>query len=344
MQPVISQAIERGLAFLSARQMPSGQFPVERTVVQHDGSHETAPDISLFATAHIAHSLGYLPHAPAREMLNHALQFFLDEMEGPGLWRHWGRDDANNRRFIPADVDDIASISSLLRQHGRAFPDNRAIVRANRNHTGLFYTWLILRPQPTLSRAWWRAVLSELNLPRLTVFWRYTEAARGDVDAVVNANVLLYLGERDETRPVIAWLREIIEQGKEANCDKWYRDSFTFYYAVSRAFASGVKSLGFAGAFCLARLAENIGPDGVIGENALHTALALNALRNFDLRPDFCAAAVGYLLRAQDDDGSWDSTVFYYGGPKRLALWGSAELTTGLCLEALQHYAKSTSE
>lgn len=339
MQTLVSQSLERGLQFLAARQMPSGQFPVEKTLVQSDGRAETSPDISLFATAHIAYALGKLPHAPAREMLNRALQFFLDEMEGPGLWRHWGRDDANNQRFIPADVDDIASISYLLRQHGVGFPDNRAIVLANRNRAGLFYTWLILRLQPTLCGAWWRAVLSELNLPRLTLFWRYTEAARNDVDAVVNANVLLYLGERDETRPAIVWLREIMGQGREADCDKWYRDPFTFYYAVSRAFASGVKGLEFAGAAGLARIGESVGADGVIGENALHTALALNALCNFGLQPDFCAAAVKHLLRAQRADGGWDSFPFYYGGPKRLAHWGSAELTTGLCLEALQHYA-----
>jgi hypothetical protein len=327
------------LQFLAERQLPSGQFPVVVTFHYQEGS-PSEQDEALFATTHIVHSLGFLPDPLARTMISRALAYFQAEMNGPGLWRHWNREAVRDGRrlypFIPADLDDMAGVSALLKRHGVRFPDNRALMLLNRNRAGRFYTWLLIRPTPTLNLHYWRVMLSEITLMRLTAFWAGTEAGYHDVDGVVNANVLLYLGERAETRPVIDWLIEIVQNGEEVRCDKWYRDRFTFYYALSRNYYAGIAALGRVRAQIVTRLEEAAHDDGRIGDSALHTALAANTLLDFGERSPLLERALTFLIETQSDEGSWPSAPYYYGGPQMTVAWGSDELTTGLCLEALQ--------
>lgn len=337
----ISDAIGAGLDFLAARQMPSGQFPVEVTSCFGD-EPRTRPDDALFATSHIVYSLGYLPQPSSCDMISRALSYFQSEMSGHGLWRYWNRDAKWHGRslysFIPADLDDIASISYLLQRHSVPFPDNRGLMLYNRDRNGLFYTWLMLRPNPPMDWLYWRTLLAEVTIPRYTVFFKATEAGYNDVDGVVNANVLLYLGERPETQAVVEWLIDIVETGQEATCDKWYRDPFPFYYALSRNFHAGVRGLESAKGVVVERLEAAARADGQVGENVLQTALAANSLLNFGERSEALEQAVGHLLRSQGASGSWPSAPFYYGGPKKLNSWGSDELTTAICLEALQRF------
>lgn len=334
----VQDAIRRGLAFLAARQLPSGQFPVEATSHWKPGS-PVVEDASPFATSHVAYSLGFLPLADVRPMLDRALAYLRREMTPSGLWRYWNRDAVwEGRRilsFIPADLDDTASHSWLLARHGVDFPDNRTLLLHNRDARGLFYTWFVPRARATSDLRYWRAVLGEVTVARMTVFWKTTEAGYRDVDAVVNANVLLYLGERPETAPVVAWLGRIVAEGREADSDKWYRDLFTFHYALSRCHHAGIRGLGHLGPAIRDRLAATVRPDGGLGEHPMHAALALNAILNMGIDAPFVPHALAHLLDAQAADGSWPSAPYYYGGPQKSVSWGSRELTTGLCLEAL---------
>jgi len=76
-------------------------------------------------------------------------------------------------------------------------------------------------------------------------FWKLVpEASRHDVDAVIEANVLFYLGERPETQPIIEYFIRVLRGGEEDSCDRWYLNRFMFYYAVSRNFHAGVVALG----------------------------------------------------------------------------------------------------
>lgn len=331
-------AIRRGLAFLAGRQLPSGQFPVQATSHWKPGS-PVVDDASPFATSHVAYSLGFLPDATVRPMLDRALDYLRREMSGPGLWRYWNRDATwEGRRilgFIPADLDDTASHSWLLRKHGTAFPDNRHLLLHNRDGRGLFFTWFVPRARATADLRYWRAVLGEVTLARMTVFWKTTEAGYSDVDAVVNANVLLYLGERPETRPVVEWLGRIVDEGREAESDKWYRDLFTFHYALSRCHHAGIGGFGRLGPTIRDRLAAAARADGGVGEHPMHAALAVNSMLNLGMDDPFLARALGHLLETQADDGGWPSAPYYHGGPQKSVSWGSRELTTGLCLEAL---------
>jgi hypothetical protein len=134
---------------------------------------------------------------------------------------------------------------------------------------------------------------------------------------------------------VIDYLIEIVRKRKEGVCDKWYWNRLSFYYAVSRNFYAGVQAFAVVRDEVIARIVEGAGEDGRIGANALDTALAVCALRNWGSAPPALVRAVRFLLGAQGADGAWPATVFYYGGPKRRNGWGSRELTTGFCLEAL---------
>lgn len=341
----LEYAVDRGVAALSRRQLPTGQFPAEVTFHDREGS-PSQPDEALFPTAHIVYSLGFLPHAAAKEMISRAMDYFAVEMDGPGLWRHWNKSaqiagrQAGVGRAIPADLDDIASVSYLFQRHGVGFPDNRDLIVLNRNRDGRFFTWLVPRPTPTLNPHYWRTVLSDLSIGRCA-FFRYTPASYGDVDGVVNANVLLYLGERKETQDVISWLKQVVDEGREAECDSWYHDGYTFSYALSRCYLAGVRTLGSVIPQIVARIQSNAQADGQIGDNALHTALAVNTLLNFDEHSAVVRNAVEYLVRVQQADGAWESAPYYYGAPTKAWSWGSQELTTGICLEALYRYCGS---
>jgi len=328
-----------GIEFLHARQLENGQFPIEMTTLSN-GVVSTEPDEALFATAHIVYSIGFCENAIATIMVKRSLNYFRNEMTGHGLWRHWNKSSMRGNRklypFIPADLDDMANISYLLRRHGVEFPDNRKLFLLNRNRDGLFYTWLMLRPTFTLNLRYWQTVISEFNIPRFTIFWKVTEAGYSDVDGVVNANVLLYLGKSGTVRPVVDWLCNVVRSGQEAECDKWYRDIFTFHYALSRLYLDGNSSFQPIRDVAIERMNRSAHPGGCIGENVLHTALAVSTLLNYGAANDTVEHAIGYMLDNQDSDGSWPAYPYYYGGPLKVAHWGSRELTTGLCLEALQ--------
>lgn len=330
----LSSGIERGLEFIRRRQLPTGEFEV---LAWHDltRANESVVDSSPFSTALIAYSLSFSDSEKAREVIGRASQFLLAEMEDGGLWRYWTKKH-HYHRLLPPDLDDTACASIALRQNGIAFPSNINLISLNRDRRGLFYTWMTPRWPLPPNAAYLRVVLRELLDPlKFYGFWKYSEPSRDDIDGVVNANVLFYLGESDRTRPVIDYLIEIMRERKEGECDKWYWNRFSFYYAISRNFHAGIQAFAAARDEVVARIVEASNDDGRIGANALDTALAVCALQNWGSTPPALARAVRFLLGAQGANGEWPAIVFYYGGPRRRNGWGSEELTTGLCLEAL---------
>lgn len=335
-QHTLLGAIDRALDFLNRQQLPDGRFPVN-CMMNAPGYSSTFQDESVFATSHIVYSLGYSLSEKAKSMVQRGLRFFQEDMLWPGVWRHWKK-GSPKYSFIPPDLDDIACISFLLKHHGVKFPDNRNLLFLNRNRQGLFYTWLIPRLVPTVNPVYWWTTLRDLNPARLYFYWKKTAARRGDVDSIVNANVLLYLGQCEGTAAVIDYLIQLVREGREGSSDKWYQDSITFYYAISRDYAAGVKDLHVVREQTISRLESAAAANGCIAGNVLTTALSCCTLMNFDCDSTALHAGINYLLSTQDPDGSWENIRFYYGGPGRISSWGSCELTTGFCLEALERY------
>lgn len=333
----LETGIERGLDFLQHSQLPSGEFKV---FMSTDDSLEKdcVVDSSPFPTALIAYSLGLADAAKAGVMLDKSLRFLLAEMEGQGLWRYWTKQHQYHS-MIPPDLDDIACVSYVLRRHGVPFPPNGKLILANRNPQGLFYTWLTPRWPPPANVRYLSAVLRQwLNPVKLYYFWKLNESTANDVDCIVNANVLFYLGESPATEAVVDYLMNVVRQGQEDRCDKWHLNRFTFYYVVARNFDAGVSAFESVREEIISRIVEASKPDGLIGSNVLDTALAVCALLYCKSLAPQLERAVQFLLTQQGPAGDWPRAVLYYGGPKKYYGWGSEELTTGFCLEALLRY------
>jgi len=338
MRAEAGEATRRGLAFLATAQRPSGEFPVEAST---DPSLDSgcAPDPSVFPTALVTRSLSFCPDAAA--LHRRGLAFLRAEMDRNGLWRHWNRDHPHHRQ-LPPDLDDTSCASLALAEAGEAFPDNRALLLANRDPAGLFYTWIV--PRLAWSGRRHMAVAGRLlaHLPTLFLFFRRTSAAPRDVDAVVNANTLLYLGPFPGDEAVIAFLAAILDEDREAACDKWYENDFVLWYFLSRALA-GRSERG------VDRLRSKLAAARPAG--ALEAALAACAALSCGERPS--ESAIGALIAMQSPDGSWPRAALYHGGRERLAgggfaprhpdtpHWGSEALTTGFCVEALARWAEA---
>jgi hypothetical protein len=325
--------IERALAFLAARQLPSGQFGVLRFDDLADPDHAGRPDSTTFATALVAHSLGFANAPVAADMARRAARFLASEMQPGGVWQFWTAQHPGHL-YNPPDLDDTACIAGVLRAHGVGVPDHRSLLLANRNRHGVFYTWIAprLRPPP-MHAGFWRIALRRSRSPvRARLFWRMTPSTPTDVDAVVNANVLFYLGESADTAAVVAHLMDVIRRGDEGSCDKWYFSRFALHYMVARCHASGIESLRPIRDTAVARIEGAAQPDGSIGADLLDTALAACALRGWGRGEDTANRATAHLRAQQRADGSWPGVAMYGAGSVG---WGSEELTTGFCLEAL---------
>jgi hypothetical protein len=302
-------ALDRAVAFLERSQLPSGELRVLAA---------GQPDPSVFPTALAAHALSFAPRAA--QVRERALDFLIAEMEPRGLWKHWTRAHPYHHQ-LPPDLDDTSCAAVALARAGRAFPDNRALLLRNRRRDGLFYTWKLTRTQ--------------LRHPLVCLaFFTKTSAKPFDVDAVVNANVLHYLGDVPD---VAAHLVRVLRENRESQCDKWYENPFAVWYFFSRALH---RSTPEAGALIARKIAA------ATPSNALEHALAICALRYWNV-----AADVAPLLALQMESGAWPSAPLYHGGRKRrrdgtfaaphpdTPHWGSEELTTAFCVEAISRFS-----
>jgi hypothetical protein len=306
----IRHAIERGIAYLESVQLASGELPIEISPTP-DMTGECIREPCVFPTALAARTLSIT--SSANRVRSRALDFLEREMHPDGLWRHPSSDKPTHYD-TPLDVDDTSIASVALATAGRKVPDNRRFLIANRDHRGLFKTWIV---------RWWPH-------PLLTYrFFKYT-AEVSDVDAVVMANVVIYLGDCEETRASIAHMLEVLRANNESRSTKWYESRFTVWYFFSHALREIAPEAG-----------EMIVPRIAAAEprNALELAAAISTLLLWNRMPD-----VTPLMDQQLESGAWARTGFYHMGLKEIApnefrgtppWWGSEALTTTFAVEAL---------
>ena len=131
--------------------------------------------------------------------------YLVDTMEYPGLWRYY--------RHLPQDLDSSTLCSLVSGNHPWILLErNVPEILANRDEKGLFQTWILAHDEP--------AVVSPFRI---------------EADPVVNANVIAYLGERAETGDALRWLEGLNTEDKLAGTSKWYPDTASIYYAITRA-------------------------------------------------------------------------------------------------------------
>jgi len=292
-------AIDRGIAFLAGRQLAYGEFQTfagSGRVMRVQYAYS-----SPFITTFILYALRGITHPELEFMREKAVRFLLHEQEPGGIWRNHTRANTLHQQYrLPPDLDDISTVSYTLQSNGVPFDDNHSLIRHNRNDQGLFQTWI----DPPFAN---------------------------EIDAVVNANVLLYLGENIPA--VCAYINQVIRNNEPFS--KWYPDKLAFYYMVSRAFANGIAGLGQSKEPVVDDIRRCQLPDGSFG-NDLQTAMALTTLLNFVHVDEMVQAGIAHLLNRQDTNGSWSIAPFFNGFKM---FYGSAELTAAIAVEALKKYA-----
>lgn len=331
----IDKAIDKGIEFLAEHQFHNGEF------CGYIGPDEElkewcVPDSTNFITAVICNSLVSLKDDPRVDLIiRKPIPFLKYQMMRGGLWVFF---PVLHKMFTtsPPDSDTTSNISAFLKNVGDDFPDNTRLLLRNRNREGLFYTWFAPRFNLNMSITYWLILFESWKHPILSfLFWKKEECSRNDIDAGVNANVLYYLGLKEYTRPILSHLLKIIEDHNEDDCDKWYRDPFIIYYFISRNYHKGIVELEPVKKPVTERIVAAMHPDGRIGDSILDTGMAINTLIDFNHVIPELELAVNYILKTQSDNGSWARHVLYWGGPAKKRGWGSEELTTGFCLEAL---------
>lgn len=264
------------------------------------------PESCVFTTTFVLYALGFVANLKVENMRRKGIDFLTREAEAPGVWRFW---TSGSGKCVPADIDDTCCASFILKNcHPHIlWGSNIKAILANRNEEGLFYTWMMARRD------------------------------ENDVDSVANANVLLYLGEREETKPTIyhlnrSVLTEPVEQGI-----RYYTDAFSLYYAMSRAFFNGTASLRRSAESVITKLSKRQEDNGSFG-NELQTAMAICSMLNFGCIPgDQLDKAVSYLLKRQGEQGAWCGLPFF---KDPLHYYGSEEITTAFCVEALARFGE----
>ncbi|MDY6782551.1 MAG: tetratricopeptide repeat protein [Cyanobacteriota bacterium] len=151
----------------------------------------------------------------------------------------------------------------------------------------------------------------------------------------MNANSVLFLDADEECRDAIEYLIEVFDGDPEKFHSPYYNHITSFYYALSRIIYSRHSPLDSIKEELIERILSLQKYDGLFGDE-LKTALAICSLLNCGFDGNNLTSAVDFLIQAQQSDGSWRRIPWYREGDR--AVYGSAELTTGFCLEALVRY------
>ncbi|MEG4805113.1 phytanoyl-CoA dioxygenase family protein [Microcoleus sp. ARI1-B5] len=338
----LRDSITKAIDFLAQAQLDDGEFQTtlpnenlkaicETIGFKQEATKNLVFDSSPFVTSLIVYSLSFLSYeSKVQQLIKRGLGFLSQEMESGGLWRYWSSKNEKHNA-APPDLDDVCCASYVLKMNGIPIQPNTAIILDNRNQQGLFYTWLLPRTIRGI-------VLNLLTLGKrfsyLDKFWKTTD--KDDICCVVNANVLLYLGENRQTQRVIEYLISIVLQENENENTSFYNHKLSLYYMLSRAYFNGVNSLGVIKIPVINKILSLQKADGSFGDELL-TALAICALLNFNSQPLSLDKAIDFLLKTQQCDGSWQR-IPMYGGKTNKETFGSTELTTAFCVEALARY------
>ncbi|QLE45947.1 tetratricopeptide repeat protein (plasmid) [Nostoc sp. C052] len=333
-------SIVKAINFLEEEQLFDGEFPTyymgrlaKENLELSDIS--TYSDSSIFVTSLILYSLSFLMDSEnwkgkVKRITEKGLKFLSKEMQPGGVWKYWSSKN-EKYKMIPPDLDDTCCASHILKKNNISIPKNQGIIFENRNKQGLFYTWMLPRSIRSIVL---NSITFGKGLSFSREFWNLTN--RNDICCVVNANVILYLGEIKQTKKTIEHLIDLVRQNGEENYPSFYKNKLCFYYMISRAYFNSVLSLGEVKELVIDKVLNLQSSDGSFGDE-LSTALAISTLLNFSAPTSSLGKGIESLLKSQQQNGSWQR-IAMYGGQLDRESFGSAALTTGFCVEALARY------
>ncbi len=304
------ESIRRGLDFLESGIDENGAWHCIRFNIADPNiprHFERPPFISAFCVL----ALEGCDEPKAKAICATTRAYLVDTMEYPGLWRYY--------RHLPQDLDSSTVCSLVIGNHPWILLErNVPGILANRDEKGLFQTWILADDEPD--------VVSTFRI---------------EADPVVNANVIAYLGERPETREARQWLEGLIIEDSLDGTSKWYPDSISIYYAITRALLrvpSALDRLRPALADGILGLRDGKGEFG----NILQTAQAVSALYNIgSLQSIDAEHQVKRFLNSQREDGSWPEFLAFGDQELKWGLvgqigHGSESVTSAFCIEALE--------
>lgn len=337
----IDNSIANGISFLSRHQLHHGEF-INYVSNREDITGSCSTVSITYNTSLICYSLSFLSDYPESEKMIAKSIHFLNAHRQYGVWNFLSKTGVMYP-LLPFDVDSTSLAAWVLRERNLNPEGDRIatkIILANRNRKGLFYTWIVPRLSSAYSLRFLRIAVHVLFNPiRHVVYWYHTNCNYFDVDAGINANVLFYLGDIPATQPVVDLLVNIIQDNKEATCDKWYNNPFVIYYFFSRNYCHGIHKLEAIWPPIIDRILSLAYNDGRLGSTLLDTALAVCTLLNLHHSSVVLDKAVQYIIHAQQEYGNWERWSHYTAGDEH-AHFGSEEITTAFCLEALVRYRK----
>lgn len=305
------QCIRDGLDFLASQVDTNGALHCIRFNLA-DSSIPRHFEKPPFISAYCALALESSNEAKARGICSATREYVVKNIEYPGVWRYY--------RHLPPDLDSTSTCSLLLENHpwillGR----NLRSILSNRDAEGRFMTWLLSPDEPEVASSF-----------------------RIEADPVVNANLIAFLGDCEETKGAQRWLESLISAGKLEGASKWYPHIVTSCYAMSRA---SIRT-GLAFQSVRPSLVDLIlGLSDGTGElsDVLQTAQAVSTLYNLDSLDKIDAVHLTELfLDSQGKDGCWPEILAFgdqslnWGSIGQIG-HGSESVTTAFCIEALEH-------
>lgn len=324
--------VARALLWLKEAQIETGEVPAWATPLE-DAEPLWSEDSLNFITALAATSLANIERQDAVRLVDSAIEFLEQEQQPNGLWRYWAT--ANEQTsFTPADADDTACCSMALGTRDRNTVANIPLLLSNRSSEGRFYTWFV--PRNGLRGLRLRQALREERQKDVrelrASLWETTEAEPDDIDVVVNANVCRYLGS-EAPYSASGWVASELRGGREVGSDKWHRIATTFYLSIADGAHRGVKAFEDLDGLIVDNISK-AWSDGKLSTD-LDKAQSLLALQRLDAQGDTSSEIASALEQAQSPAGSWERTIYYFGGPKEVFGWASEALTTSYAAEAL---------
>jgi hypothetical protein len=302
-----SEAISLGLRYISRSQTPLGSFPVRTGNWTANDQHIGSPgrnEHCIYGSALVLECMNVLEardYPVDRAMMALVRRHLLAQAEHGGLYRY-----PISGYSLPPDVDDTCCASSALKSaHPRfLWRENANAILTARNSTGVFGTWIGATGWPDM------------------------------VDVGVNANALLYLGDRNETLSAASFVSDSMTLPDPTSQSPYYPNLAFLSYLVLRAYLNGARTLATA-----AEMGSTLITPSASGRPFSEViATCVNMMMpTSNPQPQGSLTLAHRLCGWQQTDGSWPFEVLYRSRDEN---FGHEVLTTAVCLEALARFAR----
>lgn len=261
-------AVTHGIGFLDSVVGADGAWRCDWSGPTQPPEDRIPPFVAAFGVL----ALDAAADERAAALISRSRRFILSRIEAPGIWR-WAPHD------FEVDSTSICSLAAGPQRHpwlllGR----NVRVILSRRDDSGRFPTWM--------------GSCGPFGEPN-------------DIDPVVNANVVTYLGDRDETRASQRWIERLVVADRVAGSSIWYRP-MDLYYSVSRAIHAVPPTFAGLGSVLARRVA------GRSPATAFRAAQALGSLDRLDdpAHHAFMVPCGEQLIASQLPNGGWTATEF----------------------------------